>query len=109
VAEKQIMPSGRDAATSAPRLVIAGRVDINRARALHQEVCALWDQGRELSIDWSEVEVLDAAGLQILLALHVAMKAAERRLTVSAPSAAVAQTLALAGLTQVFSEEAALP
>jgi anti-anti-sigma factor len=103
------MTSGRDAAPGAPRLVIAGRVDINRARALHQEVCALWDQGRDLTIDWSGVELLDAAGLQILLALQLAMQAAGRRLTTSAPSAAVARTLALAGLTHFFSGEAALP
>jgi anti-anti-sigma factor len=84
-------------------------VDINRARAVHQEICALWDLGRDLTVDWSEVELLDAAGLQVLLALALAMQAAGRRLTLSAPSAAVAQTLALAGLTHVFSGEAALP
>lgn len=104
------MASGRIAAAGgAHRLVLAGRVDVNRARTLHQEVCAVYDLGGDVSIDWSEIEALDAAALQILLALHVAMRAAGRRLDASPPSAAVTRTLALAGLTHLFAGEAPAP
>ena len=104
------MPSDREQGTSAAqRLVLTGRVDVSRARALHLEARALHDLGSDVSVEWSEVEALDAAALQILLALDRALRAAGRRLRVSPPSEAVSQTLALTGLAQYFAAEAAAP
>jgi len=103
------MTSGRTAVVGPQRLVLAGRVDVNRARELHQEVRALFDQGRDVSVDWSQVEAFDAAGLQILIALQLAMEATGQRLDVTAPPPPVARTLALAGLTHFFSGQAIEP
>jgi anti-anti-sigma factor len=104
------MPLDREPAPGAShRLVLEGRVDINRARALHQEVRALHDLAHDVCLDWGGVEALDAAGLQILLAFCVAMRASGLVLETGAPSPAVAQTLALAGLTTFFSGETAAP
>lgn len=104
------MSPGRDADNMAARVLkLAGRVDVNQARSLHQEVMALHDQGHDVMVDWTQVTALDAAALQILLAFKLALQAAGRRLDVTEPSAAVVQSLALAGVSEIFSRGKASP
>jgi anti-anti-sigma factor len=91
------------------RLVLTGRVDVNRARALHQEVCALCERGGEILIDWCAVDLLDSAALQLLLALDRAARSAGIALVATRPSPAVARTLALAGLQRLFAGEVPSP
>lgn len=84
------------------RLDLGGRVDIAEVRTLHARARAAYDQPGDVLVDWRDVELLDAAALQVVLALHQALAAAGRRLVVTPPPPPVAETLALAGVTRTF-------
>lgn len=68
---------------------LAGKLLAARAAELQRELSAALAEHAQLCLDLSEVEALDAMGLQLLLAARVSQRARGRTLQFRAPSAAV--------------------
>jgi anti-anti-sigma factor len=72
------------------------------AAALSDEMAGLLPETRQLIIDLSDVEMIDAAGLGKLVSVVVMAQASESSIKLAAPSDFIRQLLELANLTSVF-------
>lgn len=72
------------------------------AAALSDEMAGLLPQTRQLIIDLSDVEMIDAAGLGKLVSVVVMAQASESSIKLAAPSDFIRQLLELTNLTSVF-------
>jgi anti-sigma B factor antagonist len=72
------------------------------AAALSDELQGLMPQTRQLVIDLSGVEMIDAAGLGELISVAVMAQATECSLKLAAPSDLIRQLLELSNLASVF-------
>lgn len=82
------------------------RVDATTVADLRREVHAGIEGGSgDLVVDLSDVAVLDAAGLGMLVAAHRRAAAADRRLVLRAVPASVARLLAMTRLHRVLHVE----
>ncbi len=89
-------------------LVLADRLTVDVAATLRADLLAAFDAGGgELRIDASQVERVDGAGLQLLLATRKEADARGRALRLVSASRELLQVLALTGLSACF--DAALP
>ena len=74
----------------------------SEAAALSGEVAELARQTRQLVIDLSGVEMIDAAGLGALISVAVTAQASQCSIKLAAPSNRIRQLLELTKLTSVF-------
>ena len=74
----------------------------SEAAALSGEVAELARQTRQLVIDLSGVEMIDAAGLGALVSVALTAQASQRSVKLAAPGNLIRQLLELTKLTSVF-------
>lgn len=92
-------------APNAPRLALAGDVDIGIAgqlRALGSRLAERLAPGEVLEIDVAAVTFIDSSGLGALIAVRNATRAAGGQVALVNASKPVARMLELAGLSRTF-------
>lgn len=88
---------------SAPRLVIAGEIDLATAPALEEAAGALLDERpRTLVLDFSGVPFCDSSGIGVLVRLYNRTTVTGCRLTVRNPSENVRVVLNMTSLTRIL-------
>jgi anti-sigma B factor antagonist len=88
---------------SAPRLVIAGEIDLATAPALEEAAAALLDERpRTLVLDFSGVPFCDSSGIGVLVRLYNRTTVTGSRLTVRNPSENVRVVLHMTSLTRIL-------
>lgn len=93
--EPRIQLESRD---GRPVVVLGGEVGIALAGELRAACVEASDLASDVTLDWGELAHLDAAALQVLIALRERLHAQGRKLRATAPSARLADVLAIAGL-----------
>ncbi len=88
--------------TTAHLLVLSGSVKLDCVRALHQEVTKLAHRGKDVILDWSNADHIDACVLQVFIALGTTLGRCGRRLRVRGANPAISKYLTLAGLEAFF-------
>jgi anti-anti-sigma factor len=84
---------------------LGGMVCLDAAATLRNEASRLLVGQKDVAIDWSGAEHVDASALQVLLALERSLASSGRRLFVRADNATVRRYLELAGLGGYFEPE----
>jgi len=79
-------------------LKLAGDVTVYQAAELHQTALGLTQQAADLQVQCDEVQSLDCATIQILMALQEAVAAGGKTFQLTGASAELQQTLAWAGM-----------
>lgn len=79
-------------------LQLSGSFTIYQARDLQAALLNAFQQGTAISVDLADVQEIDAAGLQLLVALARSCAAAGLALQFNSPSPAVAEALRWSGL-----------
>jgi anti-anti-sigma factor len=79
-------------------LRLEGAIGVAQARALHARALELASQGGDVTVRASLVSHLDAAAVQVLIALSAALKSRGRTLAIADLPVSVSHTLQLAGL-----------
>ena len=88
---------------SAPRLVIAGEIDLATAPALEEAAVALLDERpRTLVLDFSRVPFCDSSGVGVLVRLYNRTTVTGCRLIVRNPSENVRVVLHMTSLTRIL-------
>lgn len=85
-----------------PVLVLRGRVDVSEARVLHEVALALAPCSSGVTVDCADVERLDAAAVQVLLALRTRLVAAGATLRCAHVLPTVEAILRLAGVREAL-------
>lgn len=77
-------------------LTLAGEIDAYTAPALAEAIgqCEL----EHVLIDMGDVEFVDSSGLRVLIEAHQEAQAADRRIQLTNPSAAVSRLLEISGI-----------
>ena len=83
-------------------LELSGTVDVASAGRLREEALRLAAAGGAVILDWAECRYLDAAALQILLALQRRLETAGGSLRVGRDASAVREWLAMAGASALL-------
>ncbi|GAA2787130.1 STAS domain-containing protein [Kitasatospora paracochleata] len=82
---------------------LAGEIDVTQCRTLELHlVKAFSSRPEQLVVDLSHVTFCDTAGLNSLLRVHRAARAADSRLVLARPSQPVRSLLEITGMCQVF-------
>jgi anti-anti-sigma factor len=84
------------------RLILRGTLDAYLAGDLHRCAIDLFESGRDVTLDLSEVDSMDVSIMQILLALRGDLVSAGRTLAVSAAGANAARSLRMGGMADIF-------
>jgi anti-anti-sigma factor len=79
-------------------LKLAGDVTVYQAAELHQAALGLAQQATDLQVQCEEVQSLDCATIQILMALQETLAAQGKTFQLTGASAELQQTLTLAGM-----------
>lgn len=82
----------------ATRLVLVGEIDAHTAPELAGHLDPLPGSQGDVTLDVAEIEFIDSSGLRLIVEAHHRAVAAERRLVVHRPSAAVVRLLEISGL-----------
>jgi len=80
------------------QLKLAGDVTVFHAAELHQASLGLVQHDADVDVHCQEVQSIDCAAIQVLLALQEAMAGRGRAIRLLNPSAELRETLVLAGL-----------
>src|SRR5579872_2922584 len=88
----------KSADESGSRLKITGALDINTVAEIHTALRELFSHPSNLSLDLSEIETCDAAGLQLLQSAEKTAETSARRLEFVGVPAAVRDTASALGL-----------
>jgi anti-anti-sigma factor len=83
-------------------LVMAGQIGSEAAGELREQAEVLAAGSGDVTLDWREAETLTASGLQLLLALALALSERGRSLRVAGDNAHIRHSLELAGLSKLF-------
>ena len=83
-------------------LHLEGVVGVTQAKRLQELAMQLANSGRSVSVRCEHLQHIDCAGLQVLLALHEALKGRGASLRVLNMPDSVQQTLRTAGLASAF-------
>jgi anti-anti-sigma regulatory factor len=86
----------------APVIRLSGTANLEAIQSLHEEGLRLAHLGRDVVVDWSAAEYVDACVLQELIALGTALAANGKKLSVRGENPKVAKYLQLAGLAGCF-------
>lgn len=92
-----IEPAHDPSETPVP-LKITGEQTIRNADQLHKSLTDYLDRGRDVVVDLSEVNVCDAASLQLMFALHHSAVQRKQGFRIQAASPAITETAAALGL-----------
>jgi len=88
---------------SAPRLVVAGEIDLATAPALEEAATALLDERPQtLVLDFGGVPFCDSSGIGVLVRLYNRTTVTGCRLTVRSPSENVRTVLQMTSLTRIL-------
>lgn len=77
-------------------LTLAGEIDAHTAPRLADAIAA--SDREHLVIDMQGVEFVDSSGLRVLIEAHKSMRASDRTMQLSNPSAAVNRLLQISGI-----------
>ena len=98
----------RQAGEGLTELELSGEVNVFSAAQLHEEAMRLADQGCEVLVAAEQLTGLDAAIVQVLLALKMALGRQGRRLQFRGVTEELGETLRIAGLESCLSSAKAL-
>jgi len=98
--KKNTAPDAADA--SAPAITLEPIITIGEVNKIFATLTALLSQDRDLNIDASKVQMLDTAGLQLLLCFSQELQARHYRINWISPSPAFIQSAELAGLSALL-------
>ena len=80
----------------------AGRLDTVTSTRLKEEIAAHPIQGRDLELDFSNVEYISSAGLRLLVALQKQVKADGHSVTIRSINAVVREVFRVSGFNKSF-------
>lgn len=83
-------------------ITMDGDLTIFQMAAYHEQLLAACQASQEMHIDLSRIEGMDAAGVQLLLAVHKQLAAAGGNLSLASPSDETLRVLTLFNLTDLF-------
>ena len=92
-----------------PTLALQGELTIFTVTQAHQEILALWAGAPAFSLDLSELEELDSAGVQLLAWLKREAAGRGQTLAFLGHSPVVVEALDLLGITRAFGDAILLP
>ena len=75
---------------------------ISELTELKTQLDPLIEAKQDLSLDGSAVSSIDTAGIQIIVAMHAALAAAENTLTVSNPSESITKAAEVIGVSTLL-------
>lgn len=88
--------------SSAVTVVVCGDIDLATAPEVDEHLQAVERSSRDVVVDLTEVDFLDAAALRVLIASHRRLQAVGRRLAVRNASGIPQRVLGLAGLADML-------
>jgi len=89
--------------TGGVTLRVRGDLDLATAPVLGEHLrSATEDHSGDVDVDLSEVDFLDSTALDVLVAAHQRLRAADRRLTVSSVSTFADKVLKISGLAEML-------
>lgn len=83
-------------------LHLTGAAGVELAEVVHQAALQAADSGKDVVLDWTRAEHVDACSLQLLVALRAALVERGHALRVAGSNPAVEKYLTLAGLADHF-------
>jgi anti-anti-sigma factor len=75
---------------------------VEKAEALYKDLRVATEDGKDLILYGDKVEVVDAAGLQLLAATRACVRAANMRFVIRQPSDALLQAVRVTGLQDLL-------